>query len=239
MAALWNAFDGAGATCRASFDREDMGYFLVAKNLWHVTVFLPLMLYFLGLANDASPRFPITISWTCRRGLGRIVFHLAWIAGWVRFLAPLLKHRDACFWNLAASLQMWATGFFAMSFSPVGVSASTDLRHFRASGKYMVDHAIMMQLFAVEGNHARGFVAAGLVFGVATSYLKIAKARHGEDIPAGASNDFRVAQRAKLGGLARLELGAVELVEMVSEYAIFMCFVSGIPSATTVFFEMD
>lgn len=230
LVATWDSLVATGAGCRSALDAADFADFAFAKACWHLTIFAPLALYVVGAANDAAPRFPITISWTVRRGLGRVVFHCCWVVGWLRFLRPLVRHRDACGASLAASLQMWATGVVAISLSPVGVSDAVDLRHYASSGKYMVDHAVMMQLFDVGGSFARGFVASLLLFFVATFYLKVVKSKHGEDVPADATNDFRAAQRAKLPPAARREIGLVEFAEMVFEYGLFTCFVAGIPA---------
>lgn len=165
----WDYLLSRGLECRATFDSADGRHFMIAKCLWHATVFLPFILYLIGWANDANPRFPVTISWTVRTGVGRIVFHMCWVIGWLNFLQPLLRHRSACGANLFASLQMWGTGVVAISLSPVGISDAIDLRHYVTSGKYMVDHAIMMALFGVDGAFAKGFVASGVIFGVATS----------------------------------------------------------------------
>ena len=216
-----------GLQCRARFDGADVQGLGLAKWLWHASTLLPFLWYVAG-GVDATPRWPVTISWTVRKGSGRLLFHAAWIAGWVLFLRPLVRH-DGCGVALGVSLQMLATGVVAISLSPVGVSDAVDLRHFATSGKYMVDHVLMMVLFGVDGCYAAGFLASGVVFGASTFYLKAVKRKHGERVAADASNDRRLAQRAKLPAAARREIAAVECVEMVAEYGIFTCFIAGLP----------
>ena len=228
---LWSHLAERGTECVDEFDSGDAQAMFVSKGLWHLSTVLPLLWYLAGMV-DKTPRFPATISWTVRKGSGSVLFHAFWVAGWLNFLRPLLRH-EACRGAvpLGASLQMWATGIVAISLSPVGVSDAVDTRHHVTSAKYMVDHIAMCAIFGVGGLYARGMIASGLVFGVSTFYLKAVKRKHGEDtIPSGASCDYRIAQRKKLSAAARREIAGVELVEMVTEYAIFSFFISGMPT---------
>ena len=63
-----------GLQCRARFDGADVQGLGLAKWLWHASTLCPFLWYVAG-GVDATPRWPVTISWTVRKGSGRLLFH--------------------------------------------------------------------------------------------------------------------------------------------------------------------
>ena len=63
----------SGARFRALLGPGEVANLRRAQALFHASLFLPALVYFVLKLGDAVPRFPATISWTVRRGLPRLV----------------------------------------------------------------------------------------------------------------------------------------------------------------------
>jgi hypothetical protein len=203
--------------------RADLTDIAVSQALFHISMLLPPFLYWVCRTPDADPRFPATISWTIRRGTPKTVQHVCWLAGWLN-LSPVLA-RD---WRvLAFAAQMVLTGCAAICVCPVGVSRSFDMVHYVGSLAYMLDHIILFHVLDVPAGYQRGFYLSLAVFLCSKLALETSKARAGVVLPPHLSNEGVLRTLRALPAPHRRRVWLSELVEMISENALFAFFISG------------
>ena len=137
---------------RAALAPADIWTICLARDVFQAAWIVPLALY---LEFEPRPRkWPITISWTIRRGVPKLAHHTCWVLGWLLFVFAASRARDVLVSAFLA--QMFVTGFLAVILCPVGVSPLQDKIHWIASLLYIADHAVA---FGILGT-APAYVAA-------------------------------------------------------------------------------
>ena len=114
---------------------------------------LALGLYF---AFEPAPRkWPITISWTIRKGVPKLVHHFCWLSGWLLFVIAAARGGDL--YISAFLAKMFLTGALSVILCPIGVSPLKDKIHWFASLFYMADHAVAFGILGTPPLYVTGF----------------------------------------------------------------------------------
>ena len=184
---------------RAALTPADLAQIGLARNLFQASWAVPLACYF--LVEPRPLRFPMSISWTIRRGLPRWVHHASWLAGWSIFAAALVRAGNA--FVTTFSLQMFATGALTVILCPLSGRKLQDAIHWLSALIYMADHVVMFGLLGTRPAFVATFWACFAVMSVCT-----------------------VVERRGEGGALR----AAEWGFMLGEYGLFIAFLSGMLS---------
>lgn len=94
----------------------------------------------------------------------------------------------------------------------------------------MIDHVLLIGFMDVARPYAVGFAVSLALFLLTTLALKPFKRANGVSQLSGLSNDALQAGRRKLAPKVQRQLFQLELAEMIFEYGLFACFVSGLDS---------
>ena len=141
------------AAFRTALAPADISRIKLARDVFQCSWLLPLGLYF--LLEPPPRRWPITISWTIRKGLPKLAHHTCWLAGWLLFVTAARHAGDALI--SAFMLSMFLTGALAIILCPIGQSPLQDKIHWVASLLYMADHAIVFGILGTPTIYVAGF----------------------------------------------------------------------------------
>ena len=208
-----------GTAFRAALDPADVSQLVVAQTLFHGSWLLPLILY---AALEPRPRLlPMSISWTIRRGIPRLVHHCCYVAGWLLLLATCRRAVGNDGLVTYFALQMFATGVFASIVCPLGSGRRVqDAVHWLAAFIYIADHVFLFAFLGVQGHFVTAFWTCLCLMAVSAP---------------GTSSD---AARAAAGDGIRVENTLAEWTFMLSEYGLFVTstcgMLSGIAEGSTV-----
>jgi hypothetical protein len=125
---------------------EDVVQITRARNIFHGSWLLPLILYTL-FEPPKTRLFPMSISWTIRRGRPRLINNALWATGWALFLSVVVRVTGGVRNSIALFvIQMIATGACATILCPLGSgSIWKDAIHWLAALAYMVDHVFLFE----------------------------------------------------------------------------------------------
>jgi len=141
------------AAFRSALAPADVATIELARNVFQASWIVPLGLYF---ALEPQPRrWPITISWTIRRGVPKLAHHACWISGWLLFVAAAWHAGDLLI--SAFIVSMFLTGALAIILCPIGQSPLQDKVHWVASLIYMCDHAVVFSILGTPTAYVAGF----------------------------------------------------------------------------------
>ena len=84
-------FAADASAFRAALLPSDIATIALSRNLFHLSWLLPLGLYALFEPPGPTRLFPMSISWTIRKGLPRRLHNALWVAGWGLFLSVVLR----------------------------------------------------------------------------------------------------------------------------------------------------
>lgn len=102
---------------RQSLTPEDVTQISLARDIFHSSWVVPLLLY---LVLEKHIVLPTSISWTIRTGFPRAAHHATWLVGWLLFLHVLIQQSSLVVGLFA--LQMFLTGIVAVILFPLGRS---------------------------------------------------------------------------------------------------------------------
>ena len=232
----------AGVAWRATLTPGAVQSISIARDLFHGSWLLPLGMY---LLLEPPPRmFPMSISWTIRRGLcvhsdrisnlrnspshclvarapahrPKLVHHSCWLSGWALFVATVLRTGNALVSTIC--VQMFAFGAVAVIICPLsGTRRVQDAIHWFAALIYIAHHALLFTVLGTRSVYVRGFWACfALMSGATTLETRAMRADGAESASSStamASNRLAVAAR---GGF------------MLGEYGLFVAFLCGMTS---------
>ena len=205
------ALVASGAAFRAALTPSDVSSIGLASSIFQGAWLLPLLLY---AALEPSPRrFPMSISWTIRKGTPRLLHHSCWLGGWALFLATLVRSGD---WIVAGfSMQMFATGAIAVILCPLGTGR--DRVHWLAALAYIADHAVMFSILGTASVYVALFWSCFGLMAVCAAGEKAALAA--------SATDGGGAAGSKSALLTTSEWGF-----MLGEYGLFVFFLVGMTS---------
>jgi hypothetical protein len=209
----------ATANFRAVLSPAEIAQMAIARNLFHASWAVPLILYAL---TEKRPRlFPMSISWTIRRGVPRLLNNALWTAGWTILLATVIQATGGFGAIPRFVAQMFATGALATILCPLGSGKRLqDAVHWVAALVYMVDHVVMFGVLGMK----RGFLAAFLACFALMAACQPATKPDAERVLARQSGEDGSNHRA------RGENEAAEWGFMVGEYGLFVSFLCGMLS---------
>ena len=209
------------AAFRAALAPVDIAQVALARDVFQASWILPLGLYF--LFEPAPRKWPITISWTIRKGVPKLVHHACWLSGWLLFVAAGARVGDTLV--TAFLVSMFVTGALSVILCPIGVSPLKDKIHWVASLLYMVDHAIVFSILGTKASFVRGFWSC---FALMVGSYAVEKKQQVRD-----SVDLENSGKATLPA-AWETTGAVETAAaygfMLGEYGLFVFFLCGMAS---------
>ena len=213
-----------------SLSAGDVRRLRLAKRIFLANTGLNAALYYTGFSPDGyKVKFPATISWTVRRGLPQKSNLLFWSSGWYLVGSVFARRGDRLARLFAA--QMYCVGVVTLGICPVGASALQDQVHFIAAGLYFVYHCVLFEYVRTSRPYQAGFYASFAVFLAAVVKIRKLEARY--CFRAEADEEGRTkyaASRAKLAPELRRQLWRFELVQMLSENAMFVSFLLGVTS---------
>ena len=220
-----------GARARATAGEGGLAHVITAQALFHLSMLVPMVLFYIFRLGDAAPRFPATISWTVRAGVPRYAQNSIWLCGWGYMGAFMAATGDGAMQVFAVLMVL--TGVVGVMFCPVGVSPRVDTVHYIASFINMLDHFVLLAYLNMTPEYCLGFTLFLGVF-IATTVQK-GKMRKtlGVLVPTDAAVDTDAVYArlvARLGRDAQRKLFVVELMEMVYENLLFVVFISGMTS---------
>ena len=203
-----SALSAQTAAFRSALAPADVAQITLARDIFQASWLVPLGLYF---ACEPPPhKWPITISWTIRKGTPKLAHHLCWLSGWTLFVAAVYSAGDPQIFLFLAA--MFLTGFIGVIACPVGVSPLQDTIHWCASLLYIADHAVAFAILGTPTPYVAGFWACFAL--MATSYVLERRVRAA---PPG----------SYVAGAAET---AAQYGFMFGEYGLFICFLSGMAS---------
>jgi hypothetical protein len=214
----FSGLSAQGAAFRSVLSASEISQMALARNLFHASWAVPLILYAL---TERRPRlFPMSISWTIRRGVPRLINAALWIAGWTILLSTVIQSTGGFFAVSQFVAQMFATGALATLFCPLGSGRKLqDAVHWVAALVYMVDHVVMFGVLGMK----RGFLAAFLACFALMAVCQ----------PTTKPDAERVLARQSGGGGSGRAPGENEAAEwgfMLGEYGLFASFLCGMLS---------
>ena len=197
-----------GAAFKAALSPADLDQLLLARGCFHAAWLAPLALY---TVLEPRPRlFPMSVSWTVRRGLPRVVHQACWVAGWALFVGTAVRSTGRSFVSGFAA-QMFATGAVATIACPLGSGRRLqDAVHWFAALLYITDHTVLFGLLSMPRRFVAGFWAC---FGLMAASQ-----------PATTPDAAR--QEARRRGTAA-ESRVAEACFMLGEYGLFVTFICG------------
>eukprot|EP00658_Telonema_sp_P-2_P060780 TRINITY_DN49601_c0_g1_i2.p1 TRINITY_DN49601_c0_g1~~TRINITY_DN49601_c0_g1_i2.p1 ORF type:complete len:241 (+),score=53.93 TRINITY_DN49601_c0_g1_i2:50-724(+) len=203
-----------------------------ARNWFHASQFLPLVLYYLG-SSERPTKFPATISFTIRKGLPKWIHHLIWLRGWAHFYAILRRRGSASL--RAFCLQMVATGVVCTFICAIGQSEKMDKVHFLTAGLYMLDHILLIDLIGVDWRFRLAFYASFGTMVVALRQKKRIEKQAALPSEGDVGNvELERLRSTRLDTQAHRDMWWYELIVMVCENGLFSAFVSGMTSNATL-----
>lgn len=214
-----------GASFRDLLQPHDVATLRSAQQLFHASIWVPAILYYVCRLSDDPPRFPCTISWSIRRAAPRHTQHALWLAGWWQVCRVVLAQGDVVGTAFASSMVL--TGVVAVMLCPVGISPFFDAVHYVAAGIYMVDHFVLLSFFGVTAVYCYGFGLSIALFLLSTTHLHRLHSEIGAHFPADIAMEGRRQVVQALPPQSLRRLFQAELAEMVFEYAMFIIFISG------------
>ena len=232
---------------RAALQPADVAQIALARNMFHASWLLPLIVYVL-----CEPRktrlFPMSISWTIRAGLPRKLNNVLWVTGWSVFLSVVLRVSGGFGRSTISTFvaQMMATGACATILCPLGSGRRLqDAVHWLAALAYMIDHIFLFGVLRTPARYIYGFWTCFALM-VAAQPSTVPDARRVElrkrrrSLTVGAPDDPR---RESESGGDRMEPtddwiatdsanenGPAEWVFMLGEYGLFVFFLNGMVS---------
>ena len=229
-ALLAPVFGRSADTFFTSLSASDVRRLQLAKRIFLANSGLNAALYYGGLSPDGRKvKFPATISWTVRRALPQKSNLLFWSAGWYLVGSVFARRGD----RLARlfGLQMYCVGVVTLGICPVGASPLQDQVHFVAAGLYFVYHCVLFEYVRTRRTYQAGFYASFAAFLAAVAKIRSLEARHGFRAEADENSVSKSSgARAKLAPRVRRQLWQCELVQMLSENAMFVAFLLGVTS---------
>ena len=215
----------AGEEFRGSLSDADGRLVSLAKDLFLISLFAPLILYYVAGPDAGIPRFPVTISWTIRKGPPKWIQHAVWLSGWAVLLFLHFKTGDAVGFTFA--LQFVFVGIQALVVHPVGVNWRVSKVHHQASAVYILDHIAFLSYYNVQPLYRRVFWFSLVAFFALTALLRLLTSDLELDDRNWAQMRY---QRLCLEPGKRRQILVVEFLEMVFEYALIVAFVDGVDS---------
>ena len=198
-------FASHAVALRAALTPADLASMGFARDLFQASWAVPLAIY---AALEPRPRrFPMSISWTIRKGVPKLVHHILWLSGWALLAATLMRTGDVFVARFA--LQMFATGALTVIICPLSGRRVQDAIHWVSALVYMCDHVVMFGVLGTKPAFVSGFWACFAAMSVCT-----------------------VAERRALaaGAPAQAQLRAAEWGFMLGEYGLFIVFLCGMLS---------
>lgn len=211
-----------GAAFRAALVPADIARLALARNLFHASWAIPLVLH----AFSERPRlFPMSISWTIRRGTARLLNNVSWVAGWSILLWTSIQSTGGFGPIPQFVSQMFATGALATILCPLGSGRRLqDAVHWLAALVYMVDHLVMFGILGVQRSFLHAFCACFALMAVCQGATKPDAERVRARMHSRTSDDGD--GRGRVAG----ESAAAEWGFMMGEYGLFVSFLGGMLS---------
>jgi len=205
-----------GALLRSALRPADIAQIALARNLFQASWLVPLILYAI---NEKPPRlFPMSISWTIRRGVPRLLNNCLWTAGWSILLSAFISASGGFGLIPRFVAQMFATGALSTIICPLGSGRKLqDLIHWFAALIYMVDHVVMFGVLGTTSGYVRAFWACFALMAVCQ--------------PSTTPDTQRLEARTSgAGDAVAVENGVAEWGFMIGEYGLFVAFLCGMLS---------
>ena len=215
-------FAADASAFRAALLPSDIATIALSRNLFHLSWLLPLGLYALFEPPGPTRLFPMSISWTIRKGLPRRLHNALWVAGWGLFLSVVLRATGGLGLGLLLGgssgsgslvaifiLQMVVTGACATILCPLGSGRKLqDTVHWCAALAYMVDHVFLFGLLRTPPSYVIGFWSCFALMAAAQKYTT--------------PDATRVAMATSSAGSP-----VAEWAFMLGEYGLFIFFLNG------------
>ena len=226
---MGTSFSSAGRQFRQSLTKRDVRDIILARNSFHISTFLPLLLYHLRV-SEPRPKFPATISHSIRKGIPKVAANLFWLVGWTVMISVFLRRSGRL--GRYFVIQMFLTGVVTTIVCPLGKGELSDKIHFVTAGLYMVDHHLLFDFLNTSLSYRFGFYSSFLLFAASIMRQKklheVAKVATAESIQWSSQDDYqRELARADLTPAQRRELRILDFAIMAFEYGLFISFVSG------------
>ena len=227
LASPFAGLSAQGAAFRAALGPTEIAQVALARNLFHASWAVPLVLYIFS----KRPRlFPMSISWTIRQGTPRLLNNALWAAGWSIFLSTSIRSTGGFGLVPRFIAQMFATGAIATIVCPLGSGRRVqDAVHWLAALVYMVDHVVMFGVLDMQHGFRRAFCACFALMAVCQLASKPDSERLlARNAKGGGDRDQDSARGAS--GPASGENAAAEWGFMLGEYGLFVSFLCGMLS---------
>lgn len=224
---LERRIDDESAALLSRLTARDEELLRSARRLYHACSVVPCLLYYLR-TSESPTKFPATISFTIRKGVPRWTHHALWLAGWACMGRVFQSAGSAATRRFAAA--MFATGIWTTFIFRLGGGLLSDAAHLLGAAAYMVDHEVLLRLWAVAPPYRAAFRASLGVLLAAFWRGHLLERRHGISAESFASPAVRRRQIAAAPRTAQRSLFRADLAIMLSENLLFSAFVQGMLS---------